>query len=192
MRWIILLSALLIVLRVSAKEFPENSVFHASIPLTDQDAKPFLLKQQKNKVQLVAFVYSHCTSICPVIVADLLRLDTLLSAEIKPQVEYVLVSLNPEKDTPELMKTFLRERGITDRRWHFVRASNDDTRELALLFDVRYNQTPKEIIHSNVISVLGPTGLLVFQRKGNSALETLVETINATLNTPNTTLNTPL
>jgi protein SCO1 len=181
MRWIIVIITLLvmlIVLQATANELSANSLFHSRVALTDQDAKPFMLSQQKNKVQIVAFVYSHCTSVCPVIVADLMRLDTLLSAEIKPKVEYLLVSLNPEKDTPEMMQTFLRERGITDTRWHFVRASNDDTRELALLFDVRYSQMPKEIIHSNVISVLGPTGLLVFQRKGNSALEAVVEVIN--------------
>ena len=164
-----------------AANFVANSFFNSTVEFNDQNSAPFSLSQQQGQVQVVAFVYTHCTSVCPIIVADLKRLDSMLPTALKNKVQYLLVSLDPENDSEKSMKIFLQEHEITSRRWHFVRGNNDDTRELALLFDVRYRQDAGEIAHSNMISVLDTRGVLVYQRKGTDSLQLVVTAISQAL-----------
>lgn len=183
MRHIILLLVSIIFSNQALAEthFAGNSLFHSKLQLYDQNAAHFTLAQHQGKIQVVAFVYTHCISICPIIVADLKRLDGMLPIKLKNQVQFLLISLDPENDSSISMKDFLKEHDIASSRWNFVRGSSDDTRELALLFDVRYRQDPSEIAHSNMISVLDTNGALLYQRKGNDPLNTVVNVIDQTL-----------
>ncbi len=180
-RFILCLVILMLSSQVLAANFEANSLFNSTVQFNDQNSALFALSQQQGHVQLVAFVYTHCTSVCPIIVADLKRLDGMLSRALKNKVQFLLVSLDPENDSAKTMKSFLQEHGIASTRWHFVRGNNDDTRELALLFDVRYRQDAGEIAHSNMISVLDTHGVLVYQRKGNDSLEAVIGAITQAL-----------
>jgi protein SCO1 len=182
MAMVLLLFAAVQSIAASVNTFDKNSLFNAAIEFTDQDSAQFHLSQGQGKVQIVAFVYTHCISVCPVIVADLKRLESLLPKKIKQDVAFVLVSLDPESDTPATMKSFLQTHALHQSTWHFVRGNNDDTREFSLLFDVRYRQDATEIAHSNMISVLDTKGILIHQRKGNASLNETLAAITQALN----------
>ena len=76
--------------------------------LTDGDGKPFALSSLKGKVVVLSFGYTHCPDICP---TELLTYnDTLkqLGDEAK-NVAVVFVSVDPDRDTPELMKQYVKQ-----------------------------------------------------------------------------------
>ena len=76
--------------------------------LTDSEGKPFALSSLKGKVVVLSFGYTHCPDICP---TELLTYnDTLkqLGDEAK-NVAVVFVSVDPERDTPELMKQYVKQ-----------------------------------------------------------------------------------
>ena len=76
--------------------------------LTDGEGKPFALSSLKGKVVVLSFGYTHCPDICP---TELLTYnDTLkqLGDEAK-NVAVVFVSVDPERDTPELMKQYVKQ-----------------------------------------------------------------------------------
>ena len=108
--------------------------------LTDGDGKPFALSSLKGKVVVLSFGYTHCPDICP---TELLTYnDTLkqLGDEAK-NVAVVFVSVDPDRDTPELMKQYVKQFnpafiGLTDtqggneialakQQWRIISAKAD-------------------------------------------------------------------
>lgn len=156
---------------------PVDSLYQSETHWQDMNNHSVLLPELQGRVQLVAFVYTHCVSMCPVIVADLQRVEAMLTDAERQQVHFTLVSLDPERDLPETMLAFMNTHTLNTERWQFMRGSNDDTRELALLFNIRYRQEGEEIVHSNTISVLDASGRLVHQRLGAGGLDAVLAAI---------------
>ena len=108
--------------------------------LTDSEGKPFALSSLKGKVVVLSFGYTHCPDICP---TELLTYnDTLkqLGDEAK-NVAVVFVSVDPDRDTPDLMKQYVKQFnpafiGLTDtqggneialakQQWRIISAKAD-------------------------------------------------------------------
>ncbi|UOO77564.1 SCO family protein [Neisseria sp. Dent CA1/247] len=76
--------------------------------LTDGDGKLFHIKDLKGKAVILSFGYTHCPDVCP---TELLTYsDTLkqLGDEAK-DVAVVFVSVDPERDTPELIGKYVKQ-----------------------------------------------------------------------------------
>ncbi|MFN8471653.1 MAG: SCO family protein [Anaerolineae bacterium] len=74
--------------------------------LTDQNGQPFRLSDQRGKVVLLNFGYTNCPDVCPGTLADLAKARQMLGADAS-RVEVVFVTVDPQRDTPERLKTFL-------------------------------------------------------------------------------------
>lgn len=166
---------------VTATVLPTDSLYQSETRWQDMHGRSLLLPQLKGHVQVVAFVYTHCVSMCPVIVADLQRIEAKLTDAERKQVHFTLVSLDPERDAPETMLAFMQTHSLDTGRWQFMRSNTDDTRELALLFNIRYRQEGEEIVHSNTISVLDASGRLIHQRLGAGGLDAVLAAIRQQL-----------
>ena len=75
---------------------------------TDMDGKPVLLRSLRGKPVALAMVYTSCTTACPLIVADLKRIEAALSPEARGRVWFALFSFDSERDRPEALKAFAR------------------------------------------------------------------------------------
>ncbi len=73
------------------------------LQLTDQDGRPFDLASLHGSVVLVYFGYSHCPDVCPTTLVDLRTAIT--SSGVAAKV--VFVSVDPARDTPAVLKTYL-------------------------------------------------------------------------------------
>ncbi len=76
--------------------------------MTDGDGQPFTLGSLKGKAVILAFGYTHCPDICP---TELLTYsDTLKQlGEQAKDVAVVFASVDPERDTPELIGKYVRQ-----------------------------------------------------------------------------------
>jgi protein SCO1 len=118
------------------------------------------------RVQVVAMVYTHCHHTCPQIVADMKRLEAELAAA-GTDAGFVLVSLDPERDTPEQLHRFAEGLRLDPERWTLLTGTDGGTRALAALLNVRYRaEAEREIAHTNQLTVLDPEGRIVHQRPG--------------------------
>ncbi|NQD37903.1 SCO family protein [Permianibacter sp. IMCC34836] len=165
----------------SSGALPTDSLYHSETHWQDMNNQSVLLPTLQGKVQLVAFVYTHCVSMCPVIVADLQRVEAMLTDTERQQVHFTLISLDPERDLPETMLAFMQTHKLDTEHWQFMRGNDDDTRELAMLFNIRYRQEGEEIVHSNTISVLDGSGRLIHQRLGAGGLDAVMTAIRQQL-----------
>ena len=75
--------------------------------LTDTTGKAVRDADFRGKIMLVFFGFTHCPDICPVTVATLSKVMEQLGDARAQQVAPIFISVDPERDTPEVLGKFL-------------------------------------------------------------------------------------
>ena len=75
--------------------------------LTSHDGGRFQLSQQRGKIVLLFFGYTSCPDACPTMMAKLQNVYEKLGGK-KDRVQIVFVSVDPQHDTPQELKAYLR------------------------------------------------------------------------------------
>lgn len=76
------------------------------INLQKADGSIFKLSEQKGKVTLLFFGYTSCPDFCPTTLAEMKQVLDGLDKEDKDKVQVVFITVDPEKDTPEIMQEY--------------------------------------------------------------------------------------
>jgi protein SCO1/2 len=130
------------------------SLYELTFALTDANGRARHLSEFRGQPFVASMVYTHCTSVCPRITADLKTLDQALPADVRVRTRFVLFSLDPE-------------RGLDPARWTLLAAGPDDMRTLAAVLDVRFRpDAGGEIAHSAVIVVVDRDGVMRYRQAG--------------------------
>lgn len=85
--------------------------------LIDQDGKPFTDEMLRGHVWIGSFVFTRCAGPCPIIMAKMASLQTALP---DPNIKLVSFTVDPEFDTPAVLKQRGHELGQNPSRWSFV------------------------------------------------------------------------
>lgn len=95
--------------------------------LQDQDGKSvrFVKDVVGQDVVVMDFIFTHCTTICPVLSAKMVRLQSLLGARLGKGVKLVTMSLDPLRDTPARMKEW-GAKFKAGPSWHLVTGPQED------------------------------------------------------------------
>lgn len=150
-----------------SKELPELSIYNLPSTWTTQNNKKIELKDLRGNVLVMVMIYTSCKAACPRLVADMRNIEKQVSAEDLDRVKFIMVSIDPETDTPQRLKKFSEENLMTDNHWMFLRGTAEDTREFAAVLAVSYKKiSPIDFSHSNIISVFDEEGVLVHQQEG--------------------------
>jgi len=166
----ILASLLMVNLSQVHAELPSDSVYHLTADWRTENNETIRLSSLQGRKQVVAMIYTHCLHACPVIVAALKHMDAELHARGDSTVSFVLISLTPESDTPEILKAFAVEQNLDDSNWALLNGAAPDVRSLAMALDIKYKVVDgSEVAHSNVFSVLDEQGSILLQAPGTVA-----------------------
>jgi protein SCO1 len=150
-----------------SEEVPEMSVFNLPATWTTQDNKDIELKDLRGKVLVMVMIYTSCKAACPRLVADMRNIEKQVPEKDLNKVQFIMVSIDPETDTPQNLKKFSEENVMQDSHWMFLRGTPEDTREFAAVLAVSYKKiTPIDFSHSNIISVFNKQGVMVHQQEG--------------------------
>jgi protein SCO1 len=145
----------------------DHSVYNLESAWYDQHGAARPLGSLAGRVQVVAMVYTHCAHTCPRILMDMKRLEGELGTEAAERVGFVLVSIDPERDTPERLRHFAESVRLDPARWTLLSAPDDSVLELAAVLGVRYRRDGEtEFSHSNVITVLDADGEIAHRQLG--------------------------
>jgi protein SCO1/2 len=143
----------------------DNSIYHVESTWTTQGGKQIQLKGLQGKIQVVAMVYTHCEFACPRILADMKRIRSSLSETEQEQTNFVIVSIDPDRDTPRRLKEFAVENNLASDNWTLLHGKPGNILELAALLDVKYKRiSDTDFTHSNIITVLDRQGEIAFQQ----------------------------
>lgn len=128
-----------------------------------EDGTERTLSSLKGQKFILAFVYTSCPSTCPLTTAKLKRLDKTLTAK-KKQLPIVVLSLDPEHDTPEAVRAYRERYTLTEaKNWSVWVGADESVRKLTMLLDFRYSKNPesKEIMHDNTLYLISETGAVL-------------------------------
>ncbi|MFI2742028.1 SCO family protein [Zhouia sp. PK063] len=97
--------------------------------LTDQNGKTITNKDYAGKVYVVEFFYTTCPSICPIMTDNMTKLQDKFYGN--PNFGVASFSINPEYDTPQILKDYAKEHNITIPNWHLLTGNQDTIYDIA-------------------------------------------------------------
>lgn len=149
------------------KAISDLSIYHLPSEWTTHRNEQIKLEDLKGKAVVMVMIYTSCKSACPRLVADMKDIKSKLPQDKLDELKLVLVSIDPETDTPERLNEFAIENEMNEEPWLFLRSSESNTREFAAVLAVKYKKiSPIDFSHSNIISVFNQKGELVHQQDG--------------------------
>jgi len=96
---------------------------------TNQNNKIISNEDYLGKVYVVEFFFATCPTICPIMNENLLEVQD----EFYGNINFGIASftINPEHDTPEVLKEHAEELGVKLPHWNFLTGDQDEIYELA-------------------------------------------------------------
>jgi len=151
---------------------PGDSVYQLDLPLTNQDGKNSKLADLSGQPVLIAMFYTSCKFVCPLIVDTMKSVDKALNERERAHFRVVLVSFDPEHDSPQALKTVADERHLDLTRWTLARTDAESVRKLAAVLGVQYRAIQNgDFNHSTVISLLDSSGRIVARSSRTGELD---------------------
>lgn len=118
--------------REKSKERAEDLVTVGEVPsfeFTDQHNNTITNADYKGKVYVVEFFFTTCPTICPVMNENMIKIqNTFLD---NPGFGVASFTINPENDTPEVLKAYAEKYGVKHPNWHFLTGDQDTIYNLA-------------------------------------------------------------
>ena len=135
--------------------------------LTSQDGKPVALADLRGKVVAVAFIYTECPDICPMLTQKMAQVQDELGADFGAKVAFVSISLDPGHDTPAVLKDYAQAWGAKPGGWLFltgsVAAVRDVTRRYGVFFQKKEDGS---VDHTQLTSLIDAKGEMRVQYLG--------------------------
>lgn len=132
------------------------------LELVDQDGQRFDTRSLQGRWHILFFGFTACPDICPTTLSDMRRLFSQLPKETRDQLQLVLITADPARDTPQQLKTYLDYyrggfNGLTGDMEQLQRLS----RALVLPFvPASETQGDYSVSHSGNLALVGPDGTL--------------------------------
>jgi protein SCO1/2 len=106
--------------------------------LTDHNGQARTLADFKGKAVVIFFGFTQCPDVCPTSMSELAQARQLLGPD-GDRLQGLFVSVDPERDTPEIMKEYM---GSFDPTFLALYAKLDELPDLAKRFKVYYKKVP--------------------------------------------------
>ncbi|MDI1257485.1 MAG: SCO family protein [Flavobacterium sp.] len=97
--------------------------------LTDQNNKIVNNETYKGKVYVLEFFFATCPTICPRMNASLRTVEDLFYGN--KNFGIASITINPENDTPEVLKKHAKDLGVKSENWHFLTGKKEYIYDLA-------------------------------------------------------------
>ena len=141
-------------------------------PLPDADGRMRSIRDFQGKAVVVFFGYTQCPDVCPVTLTEIAEAKKLLGAD-GARVQGVLVTVDPERDKPELLKAYVANFGPD---FIALRGTPEQTAQVAKDFKVFFRRVEGKapgtyfMEHSAASFVYDPQGRLrLYSRYGSGA-----------------------
>lgn len=92
----------------------------------DEEGKPFTDKDAAGKIIIADFFFTRCTSICPRMGLQMQQLQLKLEGPRYRDVLFLSHTVDPEHDTPEVLKAYAQRLHADPTRWKFLTGNAAD------------------------------------------------------------------
>ena len=135
--------------------------------LTTQSGERLSLAHFRDNVLVVTFIYATCKDTCPVLTAKMASLQRPLGAEFGRRVHFVSITVDPEIDTPEVLRRYADAHGADRRGWSFLTGTPDEIRSVVRAYGGFARKNPRgDVDHLYITSLVDRTGAIRVQYIG--------------------------
>lgn len=102
---------------------PDRLPVHQTVPdfrLLAHSGQPFGRQTLSGHIWVANFVFTRCPGVCPLLSAQMARLQTRLEETDQSLVRLVSFSVDPEWDTPQRLRGYADRYGADSKRWVFL------------------------------------------------------------------------
>jgi protein SCO1/2 len=119
--------------------------------LHDQNARALSPEQLRGDVWIANFMFTSCPDVCPFLTSKMSGVRTQL-APVRDQLHFVSFSVDPEHDTPAVLKQYAQKHGADQPDWSFLTGPVDQVKRVVVEgFKVSLQLTPAESGKANAI-----------------------------------------
>ena len=133
----------------------------------------------KNKIAVIGFIYTNCPDICPMTAHNMQLAEEKLTQDDLDRIKFVLISFDPSRDTPSILKKYAEVRDLNLNHWVLLTGNEKDIKILLKEYDVKafnddttFNEKGEPnyfMIHSDRISLVDAKGNLRKNYRGSVA-----------------------
>ena len=135
--------------------------------LTSQDGAHVTLADFRGKVVAVTFIFTLCTATCPVLTPMMSFVQDRLGADFGAKIAFVSITVDPERDTPEVLKEYAQAFGANLAGWSFLTGTPAAIREVTHRYGVYASRSENgDVDHTFLTSIIDPNGILRVQYLG--------------------------
>lgn len=135
--------------------------------LTNQDGKRLALKDLRGRVLAITFIFASCTDTCPLLTAKMAGIQRRLGSDFGSKVHFVSITVDPERDTPEVLKRYADAYKANPAGWAFLTGTKAEIREVTQGYGIYYKKAQRgDVDHTFLTSLVDPNGTLRVQYMG--------------------------
>jgi protein SCO1 len=135
--------------------------------LRAQDGTEVALDQFRGKVVAVTFIFASCSATCPILTAKMATIQDRLGSDFGSKVVFLSITVDPEHDTPDVLKHYAQTFGADPAGWKFLTGSPEAIRGIERQYGVFAARAPDGTLdHTNLTSLIDPRGMLRVQYLG--------------------------
>jgi protein SCO1/2 len=135
--------------------------------LTSQNGMPVALADFRGKVVAVTFIYTSCMDTCPVLTALMAYVQDKLGPDFGKRIAFVSITVDPERDTPEVLKQYAETFGADLNGWAFLTGDSVAIQEVVLRYGTfAAKNADGQVDHTFLTSIVDRSGTLRVQYLG--------------------------
>src|SRR5262249_43932082 len=130
--------------------------------LRDQADRPFGLEDLRGKTWIANFMFTSCTTFCPVLTAQMAELRKKLGNE-NQRLHFVSFTVDPVRDSPHALSEYARRMKVAHENWTFLTGPSGEVRDvitkgfhIALGARVPSSKGTYDILHSRHFVLVDP------------------------------------
>jgi protein SCO1 len=135
--------------------------------LISHDGTPVALTDLRGKVVAVTFIYTSCTDTCPMLTALMAYVQDQLGQDFGKRIAFVSITVDPDRDTPEVLKQYADTFGADLKGWAFLTGGPAAIRDVTHRYGVFAAKSAKgDVDHTFLTSIVDRNGVLRVQYLG--------------------------
>lgn len=133
--------------------------------LTDQSGTKVRSESLHGHALVVSFVFTRCTDACPLVTAQLARVQARAHAEgLGGRVRFVSITVDPVTDTPDVLRRYAQGFGIDLGTWQFFTGAPDEVERVVRAFGAAAQVTRERLTHGSLVVLVDAQGRIVQRR----------------------------
>ena len=133
--------------------------------LQDAHGRDLGLVDYRGKVVVLNFIYTNCPDVCPLHSERIAEIQEMVNpTPMREAVQFISITTDPERDTPEVMKGYGPAHGLDPVNWVFLTSGAEQpaaTREIAGRYGLKFTRLKDDyLLHGLVTFLIDKSGNL--------------------------------